>query len=54
MNHEAEIEGINNCPAKSESAIMACDSVAALPGLRNDAFGLIGLTKTNRNHLFPR
>ena len=37
MNHQAEIDGINSLQERSESAIMACDSVAVLPGMRQDS-----------------
>jgi len=47
MNHQAEIEGINNCPVKSESAIMACNRLAVLSCMFDDVarlkaiFGLL-------------
>jgi hypothetical protein len=36
MNHQAEIKGINSCPVKSESEIMAGNRLAVLPGMQND------------------
>jgi hypothetical protein len=43
MNHEAEIKGINNCPVKSESAIMAWNRLAILSCMFDDVARLKAL-----------
>jgi hypothetical protein len=43
MNHQAEIEGINNCPVKSESAMLDCHKLAILSCMFDDVARLKAL-----------
>jgi hypothetical protein len=45
MNHQAKIKGINNCPVKSESAIMAGNRLTFLSCMFDDAARLKALLR---------